>query len=297
MNGKEFRGPLAVAIMGIVPWTLVTAFWLFKTWTADSFDNWVQFAVFGVASILCLGAISIPPPWIYGTHVILALRNIVVIALLVSLIRVWPENPSLLTLLSLIIAAGGLVIAVRFAARSTADEVLDLHHPVPATLIANQAGRFGNHHKSAIEQRWAADLSALGPGNRRASPIWSSRVDDYAIFGLPVHAPCDGVVVDCADGRPDNIDLNEVPRYTDGRGNFIAIATDGATVILAHLKLDSVVVEIGDPVSVGQILARVGNSGRTSEPHLHLHCEADGKGVPFTINGQRLFRGVRLRQR
>ncbi|GAB19725.1 hypothetical protein GOEFS_094_00240 [Gordonia effusa NBRC 100432] len=297
MNGKEFRGPLLIAVMGIAPWTIVVCFWLVKAWTADSFNSWTQVVTVGVGSILILAVISIPPGWVYGERLVVTLRCGVILALSVSVIRVWSDHSDRLTLLSFAIGIGILVVIVRFVTQSTGTAVVDLRHPVPATLFANQAGRFGNHHKSVIAQRWAADLSALGPGGRRASTIVATRAEQCVIFDLAVYAPCNGVVVDCADGRSDNIDLTTSPRYSDGRGNFISIATDDVTVLMAHLRRGSVAVNTGDQVTAGQVVARVGNSGRTSEPHLHLHCEIDGRGVPFTIDGQKLFRGVRLNQR
>lgn len=58
-------------------------------------------------------------------------------------------------------------------------------------------------------------------------------------------------------------------------------------VELAHLQKGSVRVETGDPVKMGQSIALVGNSGNTSEPHLHIHAvdPTSGKAIPLTIDG------------
>ena len=61
------------------------------------------------------------------------------------------------------------------------------------------------------------------------------------------------------------------------------------------MKIDSVVVAQGDKVTTGQILGKVGNSGNTSEPHLHIHAEKDGKGVPITFNDRFLVRNSLVR--
>jgi murein DD-endopeptidase MepM/ murein hydrolase activator NlpD len=70
-------------------------------------------------------------------------------------------------------------------------------------------------------------------------------------------------------------------------------------VLLAHLQKDSVNVSAGDTVTTATLLGKVGNTGNTSEPHLHLHAERDGEpgeildgtAVPITIDGRFLVRG------
>ena len=50
-------------------------------------------------------------------------------------------------------------------------------------------------------------------------------------------------------------------------------------VVLAHLKRSSVCVQKGEKISVGQAVGEVGNSGRSSEPHLHMHLAATEEKV------------------
>ena len=69
---------------------------------------------------------------------------------------------------------------------------------------------------------------------------------------------------------------------SDVRGNYIVIqhsAQEYSTI--AHIKKDSFCVKIGDKVSRGQILARCGNSGNTSEPHIHFQIQ-QGKSFLFS---------------
>ena len=74
---------------------------------------------------------------------------------------------------------------------------------------------------------------------------------------------------------------------------------DRARRALAHMKQFSVLVSAGDTVTAGEPLGRVGNSGNTSEPHLHIHAERggeagrllNGEAVPMTFDGQYLVRG------
>ena len=69
---------------------------------------------------------------------------------------------------------------------------------------------------------------------------------------------------------------------------MIAIGSDGPFVLLAHLQRGSVQVQPGQPVSVGDPVARCGNSGNSTEPHLHLQVSdstawTSAKGLPFTF--------------
>ncbi|MGN7942219.1 M23 family metallopeptidase [Virgibacillus sp. 6R] len=56
------------------------------------------------------------------------------------------------------------------------------------------------------------------------------------------------------------------------------------------MKKRSILVEAGDAVKRGQPIGLVGNSGNTTEPHLHIHAEKDGKGVPIRFDGKFLVR-------
>ena len=61
-------------------------------------------------------------------------------------------------------------------------------------------------------------------------------------------------------------------------GNHVVIRLDDSDIYigLAHLQQGTVAVHPGDRVQAGQVLGRVGTSGRTSEPHLHVHAKRGG---------------------
>ena len=85
-------------------------------------------------------------------------------------------------------------------------------------------------------------------------------------------------------------------------GNYVAINCGDFFVILAHLRQGSIAVATGDKVRTGAFLGQMGNSGNTSEPHLHLHAqrglpaEAPLAGEPLwlTINNRFLVRNDTL---
>ncbi|MBF0186914.1 MAG: urea transporter [Magnetococcales bacterium] len=113
-------------------------------------------------------------------------------------------------------------------------------------------------------------------------------VEDYGCFGLPVCSPVHGQVARIRDDLSDNVP-GEVDNVNNW-GNFILIRlASGKHLLLAHLAEGSVKVEEGAWLTPGQILASCGNSGRSPQPHLHMHVqEGPSLGeptVPFHLTG------------
>jgi hypothetical protein len=156
----------------------------------------------------------------------------------------------------------------------------------------------------ATAQRYAMDFTKLsGLGRHSASFLPGQDPSDYLIYNEPVHAPCDGSVISMADGFAD------LPAgQTDSQnpaGNYVAIGCDiGVTVVLAHLRT-GIGAKLGERVRVGQAVGRVGNSGNSTEPHLHMHLVSGivrnerellflGDGIVVTVDGETLYRGRTL---
>ena len=59
-------------------------------------------------------------------------------------------------------------------------------------------------------------------------------------------------------------------------GNHVILHCASAWVVLGHLKKGSVQVAAGQLVTQGLRLGRVGNTGNTGEPHLHIHAQRPG---------------------
>jgi len=96
--------------------------------------------------------------------------------------------------------------------------------------------------------------------------------EDYFCYGKPVIAPADAVVEEVLDGIEENAigDMN----LTNNWGNTVILKhAEGLYTKLSHLKKNSFRVKNGDRVKKGDILALVGNSGRSPEPHLHFQVQ------------------------
>lgn len=135
-----------------------------------------------------------------------------------------------------------------------------------------------NYHAAYPDQRWAYDL-VVEPAMHG-----SRRLEEYGCFGVPVVAPAAGVVHVAHDGEPDH-----APGLPSGDpkalGNHVALALpSGVFLVLAHLKRESVAVHEGEIVKVGARLGACGNSGNTSEPHVHIHAQRqDPRGRPLNF--------------
>jgi murein DD-endopeptidase MepM/ murein hydrolase activator NlpD len=144
-----------------------------------------------------------------------------------------------------------------------------------------------NYHAVFPAQRHAYDLAKWRRGGTfRGSGTHNG---DYFAFGHRVVAPAAGVVVEARDGVRDNQPQVEIENPDAPAGNHVMLALGpGRHVLLAHLRQGSVRVQPGQRVRAGQVLGRVGNSGNTSEPHLHVHAQDSptpltGIGLPIVF--------------
>lgn len=126
---------------------------------------------------------------------------------------------------------------------------------------------FINHHYEIENQRYAFDLVKVKNANSFKNK--GLRNQDYYCFDKAIVAPYAGKVVKIHNGMKDNI-----PGIFNAKqplGNYIVIEHDNKEYsMVAHVKKDSFVVHEGDVVSQGQLLAKCGNSGNSSEPHIHF---------------------------
>lgn len=213
----------------------------------------------------------------------------------------------------LIAALAMLLVVPAIRGQSKPDIAVDLAAPLgPGTYYVTGGGTTSavNPHLATRSgpkaDRWrgqshAVDLVKLNAYGFRASGIAPSDPADYYIFGMPVLAPCEGVVREAVDGLPDNMVPNT--DRDNMAGNHVLLGCGEYDVLLAHLRQGSVRVAAGDRVETGKEVGEAGNSGNSAEPHLHVHVQRPGPsgrpigGEPqwFTVDGEFLVRNDRLR--
>ncbi|HEX3661118.1 MAG TPA: M23 family metallopeptidase [Acidobacteriaceae bacterium] len=205
-------------------------------------------------------------------------------------------------------SAGFLLVALALIRRqmnrgSLGQEAMEISPPLASGVyfVAQGGGSFGvNRHFRNESQRFALDILRLNWFTMRAWGFFPPQLDRFAIYNTRVLCPIAGVVTAVVDGLPD-MDPWVQQDAEHIAGNHIVIRCGAGTdtyVSLAHLLAGSLQVRVGDAVSAGQSLARVGNSGNTTEPHLHVHAKRggepdsmlDGEAVPLRIRGRFLMR-------
>ena len=139
-----------------------------------------------------------------------------------------------------------------------------------------------NRHHDVRNQRFAFDFLGVDDAGRTRRGR-TDRNEDYYAFGRDIVAPADGVVTDVIRGVRDNKPGSMNPYSALGNAVFVSHSRHEVSV-LAHFKQGSIVVEVGDRVKAGQLLGECGNSGNSSEPHLHYHLQntpiiQDGTGI------------------
>ena len=99
--------------------------------------------------------------------------------------------------------------------------------------------------------------------------------------------------------------LVPVPDRQPIEGNHVLLNCENFLLLLAHFRPGSVLVQVGDHVAVGDQLGLVGNSGNTTEPHLHISAQfagtpeepLSGEPLPLAINGRYVVRNSLIRLR
>ena len=143
-------------------------------------------------------------------------------------------------------------------------------------------GPNGQHtHQGLWQHAWDFEVFF----NNRPFSGDGTRLNDYHSYQAPVMAPADGKVVRVVDHLEDN-PIGEVD-ISNNWGNLVILWHTGDVYsALCHLEKGSITAREGEVVSTGQMLARVGNSGRSPVPHLHFQLQRSPEiGAP-TCSGE-----------
>ena len=134
-----------------------------------------------------------------------------------------------------------------------------------------------NHHRNSGQQGFALDIVKLGTLGNRAKSLFPQANTDFHIFAWPVYSPCSGIVKKVKDGIPDIEPMNfkELKNKKENiAGNHVFIGCSDFDILLAHLKNGTVRVKEGQKIEASTFVGQVGNSGNTTEPHLHFQAQS-----------------------
>jgi hypothetical protein len=297
---------LLIAWLVFAPLNSVVGFWLQAVATGV-----------GIIAIFFAGLWLFPPwwsPYVFGV--------ILIIAIVMGIIRrqrtsAGPSQP-LQWLFAIGFSLFGLFAAYEIRLAFVATKIpngtpLNLESPLgPGTYIVANGGSgiILNAHTDALDQAipahkpywgtaYAVDFVAIDSWGFRANGVLPADPRQYRVFGKPVLAPCDGEVVIALDGLPDM----PIPIQDEAHiaGNHVVLRCGDVDILLAHFRNGSVVARKGQRLVEGSLVAEVGNSGASGEPHLHIHAQShgtveapfSGAPIPILINGRYLVRNDR----
>ncbi|MEE1930071.1 M23 family metallopeptidase [Streptomyces sp. TRM 70351] len=168
------------------------------------------------------------------------------------------------------------------------------------------AGKVPSHGTHACAQTYAIDVvHEPEDGGERPGFAWwplARRPEAFPAYGTAVLAPADGTVAVVHDGARDHLSRTSWPAllllFAEGLvrsvagvnrllGNHVVLDLgDGTYALAAHLRRGSLAVVPGQAVRAGELLARCGNSGNSSEPHVHFQLMTGPRcrhahGLPF----------------
>jgi len=143
--------------------------------------------------------------------------------------------------------------------------------------------------------KYAVDMTKLSHWGNDAKGFLSKQRERYPIFNATLLSPCEGRVKGVMDRWP-----NEEPwsgRGPYNLGNYVLIQTGNYYVLMGHLQQGSITVKEGQRVEAGEPIALAGNSGWTSQPHLHIQAMQisndsfwNGEGVPIVFDGKNPYK-------
>lgn len=194
---------------------------------------------------------------------------------------------------------------------AASDSPVLLQFPLPGEWMATRTPATGplTHGTELLGQRYAYDF--IRPTGRLLSPFGANiylhafaavPATHFAAWDAEVVAAEGGRVIAAADGWPDRPWLNAwselfrlrvIHRWRPVRltaddwrplaGNYVLVEGPSGVALYAHLRRDQLAVRRGDRIKSGDPIGRVGNSGRSSMPHLHFHlmdrAALDARGI------------------
>jgi murein DD-endopeptidase len=140
-------------------------------------------------------------------------------------------------------------------------------------------------------ERFAIDWVKVGP-NGDSHHDDTGRNENFGGYGEPIHAVAEGEVTQVVDGIPENTPrvLPQPITLDNIAGNYVVLrVAANRYVTYAHLQTGSIKVHVHDRVRRGDILARLGNTGQATGPHLHFQVTdgnsvLESQGVPFVLD-------------
>lgn len=292
---------LALLTVGI---PLVCIIWLVLGRSKDKFHYILK--VFCSFAWVLVAFIALP--WAFASYWLrYVLGGIYLVFFLLSIYKTWqfrfwiPKGFSFYLSATYMLISTALALALNVWALKgyyTPTEGIQLISPLRdgyyTVIQGGNSGLTNLFHRYFKERtyRYALDVVEVGAMGTRAQKLLPNELSEFYIYGDTAYCPCEGVVEEVQDSIPENV-LGEL-NYLHNAGNFVQVDCEGVQVLLAHFIPGSIMVTERQRVNPNMPLGRVGNSGYSIEPHLHLQAfvyneHGEEVSVPMYINGDFLM--------
>ena len=305
-------------LQSLVPLALVV--WLAAAPPRSIIGFWTQAlaTAVGIVAVGLTGLWVFPPWWVPW-----ALGVLLMVVILASVTRqrqlsLWPDGAwgwfGLAGFVALGLFTANQARLALAGISAPAGQIIDLASPLgPGTyLVANGGAALAINahyevldasvpaHRPWLGEAYGIDLVAIDGWGLRADGVMPADPSRYQIFGKPVVAPCAGEVMVAVDGLPDMM-VPQADTVNLG-GNHVFLRCGANDIVFGHFRKGSLRVHVGQMLATGVPIAEVGNSGNSSEPHLHIHAQAPGTAqqpfsgapIPIRIDGRFLVRNARF---
>lgn len=224
-----------------------------------------------IVSVWLIGGQSAAYMWVFSVFIVApAAIILLLVQMIVLIIRIFKKRR---LLWNCIFIAYSIVLAlpitvmfgispVTYPRNAKNSECVEVLTPVENAILVG--GKNYKEHAMWPSECYAYDI-VCEPHN-----VGSKELNDYGIYGKDIMSPVSGTIIGI-----DNDEYDIEPgsdSFTSLLGNYIFIKIDKTNtyMILAHLQKGSITVKENSHVDEGTIIGKVGNSGTTSEPHLHI---------------------------
>lgn len=249
---------------------------IWKFWTAPKlslFGSFVRVLFYiGAALVIFYGSVhrAFGPDntlWIVG----LPIAACVVVALISLPPRRYINWPVTIFSAVLVPFLIGIVI---FGLREPSKNVYTVGYPLDASSLVMHGGPslLTNYHYLHQSQKHALDIG--GPAENGAMMAKGDPLTDDGCFGAPLIAVADGKIIKVVSEEPDIAIGKRGEGHPAGNHILLEIAPS-RYALYAHMKQNSAVVEEGQAVRMNDVLGECGNSGNTSQPHLHFQIQSE----------------------
>lgn len=290
---------LGILVLFIIQLILPTVF-IISLWKRN-FSNKLDWLILTVFTVLFTTWLFFSSSWDWFSYYF---RFIMLFFLLLSMYSSWKKVKSLpfsikfsrrqkmsLSFNVLLLLVFGTYNVLIFSGFTTKDDAIELAFPLKkGPYYVGQGGNQVqiNYHNAYASQQYALDVVKLNKFGSRANGVYPEELDKFVIYGEQIYSPCTGSVLEVRNDLPDltppDVDSE------NAEGNFVNLLCDDVNVYIAHMQEGTVVVKEGENIHKGQPIGLVGNSGNTTEPHLHVHAEKDGVGVPILFDEKFLIK-------